>query len=132
MIHTCHAPGCDRKVPPRMFACREHWAALPREYQVAIWREYRPGQERDKDPSARYMAVQTLARALLAFKPYDEAAAKLTAELTLDANVWRTRAVREGAGDPFAGLGNPKLVELPLLDHKELAAVLRKLAKNPP
>ena len=28
MTHTCHAHGCTRVVPPRMFACEHHWAAL--------------------------------------------------------------------------------------------------------
>ena len=83
--HHCHAPGCGASVPPKMFACRRHWFALPRAIQLAIWAEYRNGQERDKQPSLRYMAVQTAARAVLAFKPRDEAAALLSAELVLQA-----------------------------------------------
>jgi hypothetical protein len=61
MTHHCHAHGCNRSVPPRMFACREHWFALSKEMQDAIWREYRSGQEVDKRPSLRYLAVQQLA-----------------------------------------------------------------------
>lgn len=104
-----------------MFACLQHWRALPKRFQDAIWAEYREGQERDKRPSARYLAVQTAARARLAFKLRDEAAAKLCAELMLDANVHRTNAVRAGFGDPFEQLHDEALMKLPLLDADELA-----------
>jgi hypothetical protein len=90
-----------------MFACRRHWFALPRAIQLAIWAEYRNGQERDKQPSLRYMAVQTAARAVLAFKPRDEAAALNSAELVLQANVYRTMAITAELGDPFTQLGPP-------------------------
>ncbi len=55
--HTCHAPGCQRAVPPRMFACRGHWFSLPKRLRDAIWATYRPGQEADKRPSAAYLAA---------------------------------------------------------------------------
>lgn len=101
MSHTCHAEGCKRPVPPRLFVCRMHWGKLSEPLKVAIWREYRPGQERDKQPSLRYLAVQTLARGELAFVPHDEAAAHLSANLFAAARVLREQAVAAGLGDPF-------------------------------
>lgn len=53
--HVCHWVGCHRKVPPRMWGCRYHWMALPRVLRDRIWAAYRPGQERDKRPSAEYL-----------------------------------------------------------------------------
>ena len=53
--HTCHWPGCQRRVPPKMWGCRTHWFALPKHLRDAIWRNYRPGQESDKRPSASYV-----------------------------------------------------------------------------
>lgn len=57
MSHTCHWPGCRRVVPPRMWGCRNHWFTLPKRLRDAIWREYRPGQEIDKNPSKEYLEV---------------------------------------------------------------------------
>jgi hypothetical protein len=74
MSHTCHAPGCKRLVPAKMFACKTHWYALPQKVRDAIWREYRDGQEITKTPSFRYLAVQRIACAYLLFKPHSEAA----------------------------------------------------------
>lgn len=104
MSHLCHAHGCDREVPPRMLMCAPHWRRLPRATQQAIWREYRPGQERTKDPSARYMAVQRLAVAQVAFRPNDENAARAAAPYMRDAMRWRAAAIERGEGDPLAGL----------------------------
>lgn len=56
--HTCHAHACTRAVPPRMFMCRAHWFSLRKPIRDAIWNEYRSGQEIDKRPSLRYLAVQ--------------------------------------------------------------------------
>jgi len=95
-----------------MFACHEHWRALPKPVQDAIWREYRPGQEQDKRASHRYLAVQTLARASLAFKPYDEAAAYETANLIVAAKEFRRRAIEGGEGDPFELIALPWVQEL--------------------
>lgn len=104
MGHTCHAHGCDRRVPPSMFACRPHWFALPRPVRDAVWREYRPGQEDDKRPSPRYMAVQRLAVMHTAFKPNDEAAAHVCAQYLYEAMVWQSKAIAAGFGDPLEGL----------------------------
>jgi hypothetical protein len=104
MNHTCHAPGCTLQVPARMFACRTHWFALPQKIRNAIWREYRDGQEVDKKPSLRYLAVQQLACAHSVFKPYDENAAKEAIKYLARAVGFAREAVREGFGDPLFGL----------------------------
>jgi len=53
--HRCHATGCDRAVPTRMFMCKRHWFMLPKGLRDEIWRHYRPGQERTKSPSRAYL-----------------------------------------------------------------------------
>ena len=55
MSHLCHAPGCRTPVPPKMFACRLHWFALPKRLRDAIWATYEPGQEITKEPSPEYI-----------------------------------------------------------------------------
>jgi hypothetical protein len=81
-----------------------HWASLPKRFKDAIWREYRPGQERDKKPSVRYLAVQQAAVAMAAFKPYDEGAAKTCAEYLQKAIHLQHVAIQAGDGDPLQGL----------------------------
>jgi hypothetical protein len=77
MSHTCHAPGCDVPVPPKLFACKAHWFSLPKHLRDAIWRHYRPGQERDKNPSAAYVAAARAAQEYLAgVRPEPTAAAE--------------------------------------------------------
>ena len=98
MSHTCHAPDCKRLVLPRMFACKEHWDALSQNLRDAIWREYRNGQERDKRPSLRYLAVQQLACAHFAFRPFDEGAARRALPYIEGALAFRKRAIAEGLG----------------------------------
>ncbi len=88
-----------------MFACREHWCALPQKIRDAIWQEYRPGQEVTKDPSIRYLAVHRLALAYLVFKPHDEEAATEAYVHLKDAVRHQRTAVADGLGDPFAKLG---------------------------
>lgn len=100
MSHNCHAEGCQRSVPPRMFACLAHWRALPSRVQRAIWTHYRPGQERDKGPSAAYMAVQQYAVAWLANHEGREQSWK---RAVFEAVAWEARA-REGGTEPLAGL----------------------------
>lgn len=87
-----------------MFACKPHWFALRKPLRDAIWREYRSGQENTKDPSPRYMAVQRLAVAELAFKPNDEEAARVAAPYVAGAMAWRKVAIDKGLGDPLIGL----------------------------
>lgn len=102
MKHLCHAHGCEREVPPEMFACPRHWRGLPAKVRSAILREYRRGQERDKNPSARYMAVQQYAVGLTAFRPNDEEAARQAAPFITASEVWRRIAIDDDAGDPLA------------------------------
>jgi len=66
--HLCHAPGCKIPVPPKMFACRGHWFALPKRLRDAIWATYRPGQEITKDPSPEYLSAALAAVAWLRVK----------------------------------------------------------------
>lgn len=103
-IHTCHAPGCARRVPASMFACKPHWFMLPERIRDAIWKEYRQGQEIHKTPTPRYMAVQRFACAFLAFKPNDEVAAIKTAGLCIQAEMWASRSIEQGLGDPLETL----------------------------
>ena len=44
--HTCHAEGCDKHVPPKMFMCKPHWYKVPYGLRLAVWAEYQPGQEK--------------------------------------------------------------------------------------
>lgn len=104
MIHTCHAHGCTKTVSPRMFACLKHWRALPIKIQRAIWREYRRGQELDKEPSLRYLAVQRLAVAHTAFKPNDDGAACIAASYLQQAIVLAKECEEKGFGNPLDGL----------------------------
>lgn len=55
MIHPCHHPTCENEIPPRMFACAGHWAALPKRLRVRLQGAYVPGQETRKDPSREYL-----------------------------------------------------------------------------
>lgn len=66
--HACHWPGCERQVPPAMWGCREHWFKLPKPLRDQIWKEYRPGQEIDGRPSARYLATAQLVQMWIAGK----------------------------------------------------------------
>lgn len=55
--HTCHWPGCGRRVQPAMWGCRPHWYALPALLRQKIWKAYIPGQEIAKTPSPEYLAA---------------------------------------------------------------------------
>lgn len=57
MKHTCHWPGCQVEVPPKMWGCKRHWFTLPKQMRDRIWQEYRPGQENDKRPSDKYLEI---------------------------------------------------------------------------
>ena len=61
MSHKCHANGCSKEVPPKLFMCLKHWRMLPRKLQLAIWREYVPGQEIRKDPTGNYLDAAEIA-----------------------------------------------------------------------
>lgn len=64
--HVCHAMGCSTIVPPHLLMCAPHWGRVPVPLRRIVWREYRPGQERDKRPSARYLVVQAFVVAIVA------------------------------------------------------------------
>jgi len=51
-----------------MLFCGRHWRMLSKNAQSVVWREYRPGQERDKNPSARYLVAQAMVVAFVAGK----------------------------------------------------------------
>lgn len=57
MSHICHWPGCTREVTPKMWGCKPHWFALPKELRDQIWESYVPGQEIRKDPSPEYIVA---------------------------------------------------------------------------
>lgn len=100
MSHTCHAPGCNRLVPAKMFMCKPHWYSLPNKIRDAIWNEYERGQEISKRPSLRYLAVQRLACAYSVFKK--DAADSIP--YLLDAEKYRRQAIEAGLGDPLEDL----------------------------
>lgn len=112
--HTCHAHGCNRSVPPRMFACTGHWHSLRPEMKAAIWREYHEGQERTKDPTFRYLAVQQRAVAeIVMYKPksarglatWNEDMCKtLAAPYLENSEYYRRVTIERGEGDPLEGL----------------------------
>jgi hypothetical protein len=87
-----------------MFMCRGHWYGLRKPTRDAIWREYRRGQELDKEPSLRYLAVQRFAVGEAAFRPNDETAALTAAGYFVEAEAWRRKAIASGQGDPLASL----------------------------
>ena len=60
--HTCHWPGCDVEVPPRMWGCKTHWFKLPKNIRDDIWSTYRPCQEITKTPSYAYIEAAKAAR----------------------------------------------------------------------
>lgn len=53
--HTCHALGCSKRVPPRMWGCPKHWRLVPADLQHELWATYRSGQENTMTPSAAYL-----------------------------------------------------------------------------
>lgn len=57
MRHTCHWPGCEVAVPPKMWGCNRHWSMLPKDIRKEIWATYKPGQEVKKNPSQAYIAA---------------------------------------------------------------------------
>lgn len=57
VVHTCHADGCTKPVPRKMFMCRTHWFMLDQKLRAEIWFHYEPGQENRMDPTAEYLDV---------------------------------------------------------------------------
>lgn len=50
--HRCAAAGCRVVVSTRYLMCGRHWRLVPKAQQDAVWRAYRPGQEREGVTSA--------------------------------------------------------------------------------
>jgi hypothetical protein len=90
-----------------MLFCYPHWKALDRRIQDAVWREFRAGQEVDKDPSLRYLAVQQYAIGAGAFRPDDAQAALDAAPYLVRSIFYRRAAIREGYGDPLPWVALP-------------------------
>ena len=67
MKHRCHWPECPKEVPPKMWGCSAHWFKLPPFLRSLIWKEYRPGQEISKTPSAAYIATAKAVQAWIHF-----------------------------------------------------------------
>lgn len=84
--------------------CRLHWSMLPTPLQQAVYREYREGQERSKDPSARYLAVAYHCIALVAEK---EGYALQAAQFNEFSMEFREQTINDGTGDPLAFLEKP-------------------------
>lgn len=84
--------------------CRHHWFALPKKIRDAIWLEYRHGQEQDKRPSVRYLAVQQLA---CAHSVFSESASKALEHIATAAHYSRD-SIAKGFGDPLEGLKGPQ------------------------
>lgn len=132
MSHTCHAHACLIEVPPVRFCCPKHWYSLRRVMQDAVWREYKPGQENRKDPTARYMAVQQRAVAEIAlYRPKTKSGimkvqkdlgfegvladgimgphtiaklAEIAEPYLVNSRKWRRVAIERGEGDPLSFL----------------------------
>jgi len=88
-----------------MLFCKPHWFSTRRALQQAIWREYRPGQERDKRPSTRYVAVQQLCVSELLHHKSSVLcipnALALSRTYSERAEEYRQMAISRGEGDPF-------------------------------
>jgi hypothetical protein len=96
-------------VPPKFLFCARHWHMTRKALQNAIWNEYRVGQEERKDPSNRYLAIQRLCVSELAYRGSMGASHRAAAhQYAEQAEVFRQRAIAEGAGDPFEQLERRK------------------------
>lgn len=60
-MHTCHARGCVRVIPPRLLMCAPHWRMVPMELRRQVMVYYRLGQETDKKPSPMYLKAMRAA-----------------------------------------------------------------------
>jgi hypothetical protein len=82
---------------------------LRKKMRDAVWTEYRPGQEDDKNPSIRYMAVQQRAVAELAYREFGISIAKDYAD---NAEHYRDMAIVRGEGDPLEALSRRVVKEI--------------------
>lgn len=54
--HTCHAIGCSVDVPEKHLMCMRHWFMVPKNIREQVWATYRPGQEKEKNPTQAWMS----------------------------------------------------------------------------
>lgn len=66
MTHTCHAWRCNKRTHPSKFMCSHHWSLVPQELKDEIWKHYRKGQEKDKQPSQEYVKATIKAKKAVA------------------------------------------------------------------
>jgi hypothetical protein len=45
--------------------CLKHWKLVPRNFQLDIWKHYKPGQEISKDPTNEYVKAAQRAIAVV-------------------------------------------------------------------
>jgi len=57
VVHRCHAMGCKRAIAAKFLMCGRHWAMVPPNLQTEVYRNYRPGQEIDKQPTQEYLVA---------------------------------------------------------------------------
>jgi hypothetical protein len=72
--HFCHAKDCKIVVPPKRLMCKRHWFMVPPDLRTEVWREYRPGQEADKEPTAAYL--EAARKAIVAVQATEEIRSK--------------------------------------------------------
>jgi len=77
--HFCHAKACKVIVPPKRLMCKRHWFKVPENLRRKVWREYRPGQEADKEPTAAYLEAARRAIAAVQAKEKRQSQSKTTA-----------------------------------------------------
>ncbi len=66
MKHKCHALDCKKTCSPSLLMCPKHWRMVPGPIKREVLRFYRPGQERDKNPSDDYILAARKAIAAVA------------------------------------------------------------------
>lgn len=54
-MHKCHNPQCDKRCHPSKLMCLSCWQKVPKELQNEVYRCYRKGQEKDKNPSQEWL-----------------------------------------------------------------------------
>ena len=60
---TCPINGCKVAIRNSLLMCPEHWGMCPKSLRSAVWRWYRPGQEKNGMASPMYVEA---ARAAIA------------------------------------------------------------------
>lgn len=84
-----------------MLMCRGHWFSLSKRTQRAIWREYREGQEIDKKPSLRYLAVQRWSVGEAILRERKGEGIEVALVYLVEALKYRAHAITRNQGDPL-------------------------------